>query len=356
MPDIQIVNCHVHTFTGLHTPKDYPSRWLRLFRKVPGLIRFAAWLARFFARYETADMLDRLYRFQQETDRPEQAELLASVARYYPSNTRFVVLPMDLAGIGYGDVPASLREQHDELNRLHIARPETVVPFATVNPLNPGSVDESLRALTELKFRGLKIYPRLGYPPDHPALMERVYPEVQALDLPVMSHCSRGGVRGKNVSHYTGDRLTEPEAYLPVMKAFPGLRICLAHFGGEMDWRAYAQGEPPRSGSNWQVKIRKMIGCGEWPGLWTDISYTLFHFDDYIPYLRLFLLADDEEGARLRDRVLFGSDFYMTRRQELSERDICFRLRNALGEEVFRKIAEENPVRWLEGDRPQDAT
>ena len=91
--------------------------------------------------------------------------------------------------------------------------------------------------------------------------------------------------------------------------------------------------------------IRRMIGSGDWPGLWTDISYTLFQFDDYIPFLRLFLL--DDGPADCGARVLFGSDFYMTRQEELSEKAVCFRLRNALGEEVFRQIAETNPRVWL---------
>jgi hypothetical protein len=49
----------------------------------------------------------------------------------------------------------------------------------------------------------------------------------------------------------------------------------------------------------------------------------------------------------LRRRVLFGSDYYMTRQETLSERAVCFRLRNALGEEVFRQISETNPAIWL---------
>ena len=39
----------------------------------------------------------------------------------------------------------------------------------------------------------------------------------------------------------------------------------------------------------------------------------------------------------------------MTRQEELSERAVCFRLRNELGEATFRKIAQDNPRRWLTG-------
>lgn len=351
---IQIVNCHIHTFTSDHVPRDFPYVWLRPFRKAPGLIRALSRLALWLGRERLADRLERLYQFQQQGARGSQAEILTDVKRHYPSNTRFVVLPMDMAGIGYGPVAADLRAQHDELYKLRLSDAHfgTVVPFATVNPMAPGSVDEAMRAITELGFEGLKIYPRLGFPPDHPDLMERVYPEVVARGLPVMTHCSRGGVQGRFVDDYFADLYTEPAAYLPVLRAFPEMRLCLAHFGGQTDWRAYADGTEPSGADNWQVQIRRMIGSGDYPNLWTDISYTLFHFDDYIPFLRLFLAGngpEDRAADRLRQRVLFGSDFYMTRQEDLSEKAVCFRLRNALGEEMFRQIAEENPVRWLQG-------
>lgn len=351
MSDIRIVNCHIHTFTSAHVPKGFPFRWAGIFRRLPGLIRLLAWLARWGGREQIADTLERLYQFQQQGERASQQDVLEDVKKHYPRNTRFVILPMDMANIGYGPVPQTLRQQHDELYRLRLndAHLGTVVPFAGVNPLAPGSVEEGLRAIETLGFEGLKIYPRLGFAPDHPDLMARVYPVVAARDLPVMTHCSRGGVQGRHVDDYFADRYTRPDAYLPVLRAFPQMRLCLAHFGGQRDWRAYADGVEPSGEANWQVRIRRMIGSGDYPNLWTDISYTLFHFDDYIPFLRLFLTGEDEATDRLRQRVLFGSDFYMTRQEALSEREVCFRLRNALGEEIFRQIAEENPVRWLQG-------
>ncbi|WP_172292997.1 amidohydrolase family protein [Pseudoruegeria sp. HB172150] len=352
MADLCITNCHIHLFTRNHIPSDYPSPLLRPFRRLPFLVRFFAWVARVINRTDWADMLDRLYRFQQESDKVEQREILEAVRGYYPEGTRFVVLPMDMSCIGYGPVPMSLKEQHDELNRLQVndKAPGSIIPFATMDPRSQASIDEGMRAIRELQFKGLKLYPRLGFAPDDPALMDQVYPNLAEQGLPVMTHCSRGGVQGRELSDFTADRYSEPDAFLPVLQKFPKLRVCLAHFGGQRDWEAYARGEAPTGNDNWQVRIRRLICSDDWPGLWTDISYTLFYFDDYIPYLRIFLLADDDAGKRLRERVLFGSDFYMTRREALSERDICFRLRNALGEETFRQIAETNPHAWLTGE------
>ena len=261
---------------------------------------------------------------------------------------------MDLSQIGFGAPKQDLTRQHDELARL-AQEPELrgrILPFAKIDPRADSMGTELWRAVDTLGFRGVKIYPRLGYAPDDPRLMRHVYPEIESRGLPVMSHCSRGGVQGRTLSDHWADRYTEPDACLPILERHPKLRICLAHFGGHKDWAAYVNPDDHRKFAgeyrdNWQVRIRELIGSGDYPSLWTDISYTLFHFEDYLPFLRLFLMAEDEAGERLRSRVLFGSDFYMTRQEKLSERAVCFRLRNALGEEVFRRIAEENPARWL---------
>jgi len=360
MPEFRITNCHTHTFTAAHVPRYYPHKLLWIFKRIPGLVRLMAWVLRVLGQRELADTLDRLYRFQQEGARARQADILTSIRRQYPANTRFVVLPMDMSPICHGPVAADLAAQHDELAAMAHADENLgqVIPFATLHPDAPGAVAEFRRAVEGLKFRGLKLYPRLGFPPDHDLLMREVYPLMQDLGLPVISHCSRGGVRSGCISRHLANRYTEPAAFVPVMAKFPGLRVCLAHFGGQTDWRRYVNDgldpdDPEARRANWQVAIRDMIGSGEWPGLWTDISYTLFHFDDNLPFLKLFLGGEGDHAERLRRRVLFGSDFYMTRQETLSERAVCFRLRTGLGEDLFRQIAQTNPEVWLgERDEP----
>ncbi|MBF9028900.1 amidohydrolase family protein [Rhodobacterales bacterium HKCCE3408] len=352
MSEIQITNCHTHTFTNAHVPKYYPNRLVRLLGQIPGFLRLASFILRLFG-HTAADTVDRLLRFKQEGDAPQQSDILHNMMRQYPSNTRFVILPMDMGPIGHGPVAKDIRAQHDELSRMNVAddTAANVIPFASIHPKTPGAAEEVRRCIEDLHFRGLKLYPRLGFEPSDPLLMEKVYPLIASRNLPVMSHCSRGGVQGKFVSDIFADRVTAPQAFMPVMQAFPGLRVCLAHFGGVADWREYVDhGLPDRPDArdrNWQTAIRDMICSGDWPDLWTDISYTLFHFEDYIPFLRIFLTGEDDRSERLRRRVLFGSDFYMTRQEKLSERAVCFRLRNALGEELFRRIAVENPKVWL---------
>ncbi len=352
MTRIRITNCHVHTFTARHVPAFFPHPALWLFRQIPGLVRGLAFLARLIGQYPAAETLDRLYQFTAESGLRRQSEVLRRLTFQYPGDTRFVVLPMELRPAGAGRVEADLRAQHDELAELAASGDYAgrVLPFATIFPDHEGAAEEVRRCVEDLGFHGLKLYPPLGFAPDHPVLMNEVYPMLAERGLPVMSHCSRGGVTGRGVVRARVERWTEPAAFKPVLRAFPDLKVCLAHFGGIDDWRAYVQDgldpdDEAARARNWQVAIRDMITSGEFPNLWTDISYTLFHFDDYLPFLRIFLQDD-----RIADRVLFGSDYYMTRREALSERAVCFRLRDALGEELFARIAEKNPEIWL-GER-----
>jgi uncharacterized protein len=351
MSDIRITNCHVHCFTDRHIPRHYPHRALMPFKRRPVLVRGLAALAHLLGQEGLAQNLRRLARFGAEARAPSQAALLDRLIPHYPSDTRFVVLPMAMAGAGHGPVPVALAAQHDELAAL-AARPDwagRLIPFAGIDPRLPDSAAEVRRCIEELGFRGLKLYPRLGFAPDHPVLMAEVYPLLEARSLPVVSHCSRGGVTGRGITAAQADAMSAPQAFIPVLRAFPRLRVNLAHFGGSADWQAHVNDgmAPGREAGNWMLTIRDMIVNGDYPGLWTDISYTLFETEAYLPFLKL-MMAD----VRIAGRVLFGSDYYMTRQEALSERAVWTRLRVGLGEDAFRQIAEINPEVWL-GERTQ---
>ncbi|MEM7238861.1 MAG: amidohydrolase family protein, partial [Pseudomonadota bacterium] len=193
-------------------------------------------------------------------------------------------------------------------------------------------------------FRGIKLYPPLGYSPSHPVLMDEIYPYCVENDLPVMSHCSRGGVRGRWIDDREQARLAGPDAFIEVLETFPRLRVCLAHFGGEAEWDAYLG--PPmttrRTEDNWLEKIRLMLESGTYPNLYTDISYTVFKYTQNVPALDIFL-----SHPRVARRVLFGSDFYLTEREGKSERRVSIELRHGIGDAKFRMIAETNPAEYL---------
>jgi predicted TIM-barrel fold metal-dependent hydrolase len=294
----------------------------------------------------------------------DQAAIFEIVRGFYPEGTRFVVLPMDMTFLDAGPVELSIDDQHRELAQLRDAHPELVLPFAAADPRHDGIVEKTLRLLEEDRFRGIKLYPPTGYHPDDPRLRP-LYGYAEEHDIPVLTHCSRPGAvqyRGTPTASMEEDpaggqplnldryqlleRFTDPDAYVPILKRHPRLRICLAHFGGEGDWTRYIQ-RPWLTGTSsadksWLSKILDMLRSGDYPNLWTDIAYTLFADDEFV-YLLKTLLSHD----KVRARVLFGSDFYVVENAELEERRRSVRIRAVLGEELFTTIAQENPRAFL---------
>lgn len=343
-----IHNCHVHTFTMRHVPHWYyfglahllRPAWIR--RPVMALLR-NAW------PFSSTDQAERLAKFAESGFSRSQGDIFTALAAHYPADSRFVILPMDMAGMDYGAPADDIVTQHEELAALAQASGGRVLPFVHFDPRRPNALD-CIRYWIEVRgFKGVKIYPPLGYRPTHAALAP-IFAYCAANDVPVMTHCSGATVRARPYfskdAHAVG--LGAPKGYGPVLDAHSGLRLCLAHFGGERAWAAYLR-DPGGSGEfqdqpakSWINDIRQMITA--YPGLYVDVSYTMFSSPANLPALAI-LLQDDG----LRARTLFGSDFYMSRMETMTEREHCFCVRHALGEAVFGQIAEINPLAYLGG-------
>lgn len=223
--------------------------------------------------------------------------------------------------------------------------PGTIIPFAALDPRRRDLQQVRDNAFDKLGFKGVKLYPPLGYAPTHPKLMELVYPYCLERGLPITAHCSRGGVCEKNkpCSALNAD----PDRWVPVLDKFPELKLCLAHFGGIEDWRGYLdepwpQNPPPTASDNWLSNILDMIRSKKYPNLYTDIAYTAFYFPEVHDFLSVLLTE-----PVVRDKVLFGSDFYMAEQEKIGERQLAITLRAALSEGLFWQIANTNPQKFL---------
>ncbi|MEM0987964.1 MAG: amidohydrolase family protein [Pseudomonadota bacterium] len=399
-------NCHIHLFTTKHVPNRfagipfltvsiarfvvtrlYPVAWL-----ITGLIK--AW----YRLKGKPDGASRLLRFLAIGLEETQAEVFERIRYNYPRNTRFVVLPMDMDAMGRGALAVTVEAQHQELfdlaKTLRDANQDKpadqqdaeIIPFAHVDPRREDAIDR-FRALHEAGAQGLKIYPNLGYLPTHPRLMGPVgnpksglFGYCQTHNLPVMTHCSGGGVHGAvtgNVLAPDGSTrhqgrllqreeartLGDPEHFRDVLTTFPDLRVCLAHFGGLDAWREYFANpisrRPPNDEipMNWLSKLSGMLretdgmdasGAprARFPNLYTDISYTIFFFSDFHRALKIFLQND-----LVRARTLFGSDFYMTEIEKFPESQLSIGLRAELGEATFAQISQQNPQLYLYGSQ-----
>ncbi len=348
-----IYNCHVHTFTIDHVPRNFiprPFSWL-MRRKVA--LKWVLPAIRIWSLIWDCPSLLRYARFAKLSLRKDQFQVFEELESRYPPATRFVVLPMDLGFIRKGDPFESIDKQHETLCMM-CGRYPSIIPFFAADPRRAGVLDKLKRAIEDWGFGGIKIYPNLGYRPGDQE-MKPLWKYANEMRLPVMTHCSRGGMHGYD---RCGTRVTvdnagdysAPKLYKPILDEYPDMRLCLAHIGGQDEWEKYLKDpwyvtDPRRNPvaddrKSWLSDILDMLP--HHPNLYTDISYTVFQKTDFVPALKVFL-----QGGFARERILFGSDYYMADIEDGNERTLSIHLRAALGEELFWQIANVNPKRYL---------
>ncbi len=358
---MDFINCHIHTFTIKHIPHKFlPFRLVQILK--PKIIRKPlGWFLRKVLPITNRDLLDRYINFIEITANKSQEDTLNHVMDYYPENTKFIVLPMDMKYMQAGRVKVGLEKQLEELLKVYNKYPNTVIPFIAVDPRRDGILDLVKKYIEIHNFKGIKIYPRIGFYPNDERL-KPIYEYAQNNNIPILSHCSRGGVYTKKISkkmldHPTRGKVkkikpkefshyfTEPQNYNGIMEEFPNLKLCLAHFGGNNEWDAYL--DKPWNSKNPDLEDKSWVSdivdlMKKHTNLYTDISYTAFHSDRYFPLMNIFL--DDN---KIKDRIMFGSDYYMVEREKKSEREMALKVRYALGEEKFKMISNNNIKNFL---------
>lgn len=349
-------NCHIHTFTVDDVPRKFlPLGLVRLLASRNGG-RFVSRILNRLNPFSDHDVFDRYVRFLDIGKMGSQEGIFLECRKFYSRDTRFVVHAMDLSCMRAGKVPRMYEDQLHELSKLADKYPE-VIPFVHIDPRRRNYLELFHRCVEKWGFKGVKIYPTLGYFPYHPGL-HPVYEYCQKHNLPVLAHCSP-----YNPVHYRGSRkdvlamlrhsritpdleintrkglcanFADPRNWEYVLNEFSGLTLCLAHFGSEHYWKEYL--DRPGNPNNWFQLIRKMIT--KYPGLYTDISFTV-NKEKYFPLLKI-LMTDNT----LKRKILFGSDFYMVQTRT-TERHFGLDLRARLGEEDFKTIAFDNPKRFF---------
>jgi predicted TIM-barrel fold metal-dependent hydrolase len=350
-----IYNCHIHTFTADHVPDHFlPFNLVRIMRRT-WLRNPILWLFGMLIPVTNKDAVARTGRFLARGAFESQQKVFGYLQKQYPEGTRFIVLPMDMEFMGAGKPAVPFERQLKELAALRDLLDKEkktkgqIIPFCAVDPRRPNVVEEFKRWHQDHNIKGVKIYPNLGYPPDHPILL-KVYAYCEKNKLPVMVHCSRGGIRHRELSRAEANALSHPANYMPILKCFPELNFCMAHFGGAEEWERHVTGETPRTGpeASWLTVITDMMRSGEYPNLYTDVAYTLFvEMPAYRPFNYFNFLKVLLSSAAVSDHVLFGTDYYMVEREKVSEKEVSIGLRAHLGDELYFQIAHDNPRRYL---------
>ncbi|MCI0552687.1 MAG: amidohydrolase [Anaerolineae bacterium] len=305
------------------------------------------------------DVLERYSRFLNTALLGSQSNVFTEVQLQYPKGTKFVVLPMNLEHMGrlLGWVPRKIDHQHDELLQLAKCfngaeeKDKVIYPFYTIHPEQKNLADVISKMKSGLifgkdKFRGLKIYPNLGYKPNDKRLKD-VYVVCEKQNVPVMTHCTPTGIWKFGLSESQRRGFAHPENYEEILTTHKNLRVCLAHFGGAEEWVHRLQ--KPEDKTAWVRVIYEMIDGGKYKNLYTDISYTIFEPKvkgltiDLIDYLKVML----ESSKNVREHVLFGSDYYMIEQEKVTEKEVGILLRSRLGDDLFFQIAYTNPRKFL---------
>lgn len=347
------VNCHVHLFTS----RAAPNRLLPGMPLIRGPVtgRIIGSILKRLSPFSGSDRLARLAAFS-TIGRLEDEAILKLLRGYYTDEFTFAVMSLDMDFMGAGRAPQPYIEQLEALARLQKRHPGILLPFVCADPRRSDVLDVVRHYVEGHGFAGIKAYPSLGFWPSD-ARLDPVWAYAEEQGLPVLTHCSRGGIFYKGritdelrIHPRTGaverrrkrvtERLADPTNWTDVLDRFPGLRLCLAHYGGGEEWHRYlTKPLPIGERESWIGKITDLI-IARPENVYADLSYTASE-TGFMGLIKLLTHRPD-----LQHNILFGSDFYMVQ-QKISERQFGIGLRAAIGEEAWRRIASENPRRWL---------
>ena len=436
----KIYNTHVHLFTAAFVPPGFYGRkvksifesikWLTPVRET--LLNLLKWINPF----NFYDEGNRLANMVRTGALDSQQEVLDELRAYYKNdpNMAYVVLSVDMDYMGAGIPDLNYKTQLEELTQLKYQNQHDIIPFVCVDPRRHEGekLVEFVKDYIEDKgFGGIKMYPALGFYPFDSRLHE-LYKYAQEEEIPIITHCDRGGI------HYQGDEnpisrlklisdlqkirslptdanlkiddflledkfhhnFSNPMGFYEVLRAYPKLKICFAHFGGGDEFNCFIKSDRklkessnnigafkeftkpneieidqmslakppylfrypgnPIPNLSWMEQIAWMVS--HFTNAYTDISYTLSD-KKYFKQIGSALDLDKVGG-----KILFGTDFYLVEREKpedmivkdykesLAMKDYKlrkFRFKGLSKEqkstmtERFEKLASKNPERFL---------
>jgi predicted TIM-barrel fold metal-dependent hydrolase len=414
-------NIHTHIFNGKYTPEYFLAYKISKpkAKMLRGMLngnklqqKIALWL---IGQTEFKDKFISFIKIGIHKEQEEVFDILNSPENN-PPGARFVVLPLNFEHMGAGDCDIPYSQQMDDIfNQVKRSHPDTCLPFVHIDPRACDTATDLLNFVDDYIERGcvgIKMYPSLGYYPYDPKL-EQVYAYAASRHIPVLTHTSRGGIfyidenlpphfynassfnpqeprllaydpaspsnplkepkysypAAKNNDEFC-DFFLDPENYVDALEKYPGLKICFAHFGSdiEIDKKLGRTGAPARN-DTWYDKVISLLTNPKYTDTYADISYTL-HLD----YFRSLLLRDMEADLaangtgeldkRLAGRVLYGTDFYMFYQEgNLTEGNVyhdtvtdftnlqAYPHLDALGKGVlWNMISEQNSKRFLSSE------
>ncbi len=351
-------NIHTHALLKC----DLPERLLPFF-----LVRFLAgrhdlldWLLHNLI-HGNKDLFDYYLNFINEHKKGSQFEIFYDCQKNYPENFYFCIIAVDMKFMGAGKVKRDYPLQIKELASLTELEKPRIIPFIHIDPRRENIYNLFIQAVTQLGFKGIKVYPPMGVFPYDDGLLP-IYDYCEQANLTVIAHCSpynpiRFYGSDRELEHLLSkakppflpnfathglkrkelcSQFTNPLNYERLLIRNPKLRFNMAHFGSEYMWKKYLENQ--NDPNNWvNIIIRLMT---KYKNCYTDLSYT-FHEQKFFPLLDKLLDNPDING-----QILFATDHPMNL-VEGSEKDFVNNLRWFLSPKKWQMITELNPQKFL---------
>lgn len=168
------------------------------------------------------------------------------------------------------------------------------------------------------------------------------------------------GTNTQRNNKYACSYFLEPASFEPVLQYFQDkgtpLKLCLAHYGGEEQIHIAALGKKSDSihqkpvgtnNKNWHKQIKEMMG--KFSSLYTDISYAVHDNQLHNTFL------NEACNTAYGERVLFGTDYFMTERDKAEKANYLqfranaiTRMNNAGTETLWQQMAKTSNEAFLE--------
>ncbi|HVT09213.1 MAG TPA: amidohydrolase family protein [Polyangia bacterium] len=272
-----------------------------------------------------------------------RAAIAATLAQTFPAVSLFTPSLVDYDAWSDDRPPTPLWQQvliQEQIARLSVAgrvgRPDARVhPFVAYDPRrqaespagsgqgqatapHAGSTAIELvrYAVQSAGFLGVKLYPPVGFAPfDNPTLqpglalapaldraLALLYEFCEGSEVPILTHTSASNEYGFGIR-----RLVSPGRWAPVLQRFPALRLDLGHFGGELP--------------AWTDEAVALIDS--YPNVYADLANSPLVYDDaYADRLRALLPGLLARHPRLRRRLMYGSDWWLSALDPMADRAI----------------------------------
>jgi predicted TIM-barrel fold metal-dependent hydrolase len=212
----------------------------------------------------------------------------------------------------------------------------SIIPYICIDPNRHDAYRIFLEAFARAKYNypffGVKVYPCLGYLPNHPVLMD-IFKVCEEKNIPVLTHCGGTTTRtdadsvwiaewrknaepetynqaferakGDDKEHAYEEFFLAPKRWLPVLEEYPNLRLNIAHLGSDRQWENYLKGGLQNEmKGNFVHQTLQIIQ--KYPNVYADISYSLAA-DANLRCIQQLMLDHPE----IKRKLLFGSDYYV---------------------------------------------